>query len=249
GIQRSRSRPVTRRWAMGAAVCVLAVLLTTCKLDKLISKPPSAAALTVAPGHVRVSVAMGSVTLAWQVSLDSGGPWLDVAPKSGRTPAQVQVQLDPGGLDPGEYHGVIVVSAEQAVGSPARVPVDLVVAAGTPPPATHLAFSVPPTNTPVGATITPAVKVSALDASENRVTTFTGAITLALSGNPGGGTLAGGGSVDAVNGVATFGSLSIDKAGSGYTLTATSGQLTDATSDRFDITAVPPPPPPPPQIG
>ncbi len=246
---------------MGAAASALAVLLTTCKLDKLISKPPSAAALTVAPGHVRVSVARGSstpqldnlivsntgsVTLAWQVSLDSGGPWLDVTPKSGRTPAQVQVQLDPGGLDPGEYHGVIVVSAEQAVGSPARVPVDLVVAAGTPPPATHLAFSVPPTNTPVGATITPAVKVSALDASENRVTTFTGAITLALSANSGGGTLSGGGSVDAVNGVATFGSLSIDKAGSGYTLTATSGQLTDATSDRFDITAAPPPPPPPP---
>ena len=47
-------------WAMGAAASVVAVLLTTCKLDKLISKPPSAAALTVAPGCVRVSVAKGS---------------------------------------------------------------------------------------------------------------------------------------------------------------------------------------------
>src|SRR5205807_8093084 len=101
---------------------------------------------------------------------------LGVAPRSGRRPAQVQVQLDPAGLDAGEYHGVIVVSAEQAVGSPARVPVDLVVAAGTPPPATHLGFSVPPGNAQVGATITPAVKVSALDASEHRVARFSGAI-------------------------------------------------------------------------
>src|SRR5438874_12287978 len=246
---------------MGVAASVVAVLLTTCKLDKLISKPPSTAALTVAPGHVRVSVAKGSSapqldnlmlsntgsgTLPWNVSLDSGGTWLDVSPKSGRAPAQVQVQLDPAGLDQGEYHGVIVVSAEGAVGSPARVPVDLVVAAGTPPPATHLSFSVPPTNTQVGATITPAVRVSALDASESRVTSFTGPITLALSANPGGGTLAGGGPINAVSGVATFASLSIDKAGNGYTLTATSGQLADATSDPFDITAAPPPPPPPP---
>src|SRR5207247_8653183 len=137
GIPRSRSRPVTRRWAMGVAASVLPVVLTTCKLDKLISKPPSAAALTVAPGRVRVSVAKGSSapqldnlmlsntgsgTLPWNVILDSGGTWLDVSPKSGRTPAQVQVQLDPAGLDQGEDHGVIVVSAEGAAGSTARVP-------------------------------------------------------------------------------------------------------------------------------
>src|SRR5207302_3688957 len=188
----------------------------------------------------------GTGRLSWNVSLDSGGTWLDVTPKSGTTPSQVQVQLAAAGLAAGAYDGVIVVSAEQAVGGPARVPVDLVVAAGTPPPATHLGFSVPPSNTQVGATITPAVKVNALDASENRVATFTGAITLALSANQGGGTLSGGGSVNAVNGAATFSGLSIDRAGNGYTLIATAGQLADATSDPFDITAAPPPPPPPP---
>src|SRR5436309_3528593 len=135
GIQRSRSRPVTRRWAMGAAASVVAVLLTACKLDKLISKPPSAAALTVAPGRVRVSVAKGSSapqldnlmlsntgsgTLSWNVS-DSGGTWLDVTPRSGRTPALVQVQLDPAGLDAGESNGVSVASAESPLRTPARV--------------------------------------------------------------------------------------------------------------------------------
>src|SRR2546430_13640980 len=223
---------------MGVAASVLAVLLTACKLDKLISKPPSTAALTVAPGHVRVSVAKGSSapqldnlmlsntgsgTLPWNVSLDSGGTWLDVSLKSGRTPAQVQVQLDRAGLDQGEYHGVIVVSAEGAVGSPARVPVDLVVAAGTPPPATHLSFSVPPTNTPVGATITPAVRVSALDASESRGTSFTWPITLAPSANPGGGTLAGGGAPQAGRGAAALSRLWIRQGGDRRNPTATSG--------------------------
>src|SRR5256885_16387557 len=110
GVHRSRSRPVTRRWAMGAAACVLAVLLTTCKLDKLISKPPSTAALTVAPGHVRVSVAKGSPTpqldnlmlsntrsgtLPWNMRLESGGTLLDESAKPGRTPAQAQVPTGP----------------------------------------------------------------------------------------------------------------------------------------------------------
>ena len=41
--------------------------------------------------------------------------------------------------------------------------------------------------------------------------------------------------MSAVNGVAIFSTLSIDKAGNGYTLTAASSALTDATSPSFDI--------------
>jgi hypothetical protein len=41
--------------------------------------------------------------------------------------------------------------------------------------------------------------------------------------------------VNAVGGVASFGDLSIDKAGTGYTLGATSGSLTSAVSAGFDI--------------
>src|SRR5206468_3305213 len=91
-----------------------------------------------------------------------------------------------------------------------------------PPPATHLAFGVQPSNTQVGVAITPAVTVTALDASGNTVPSFTGAISLAL-GNAGGATLSGNGPVNAVNGVATFANLTIDKVGTGYTLTATAG--------------------------
>src|SRR5213078_2004618 len=71
---------------------------------------------------------------------------------------------------------------------------------------------------------------------------FTGLITVALGADPGGGTLAGTTSVNAVSGVATFSTLSINNAGNGYTLTASASGLTGATSASFNITAAPPPP-------
>src|SRR5439155_4975953 len=43
-----------------------------------------------------------------------------------------------------------------------------------------------------------------------------------------------------VNGIATFPSLSVDKAGTGYTLRATASGLTDGTSSAFNITTPPP---------
>ena len=114
-----------------------------------------------------------------------------------------------------------------------------------PPPATQLRFTVQPTTTQAGQTISPAVQVTALDASGAVVPSFTGAITVAIGTNPAGGTLSGTRTVNASGGVASFTGLTIDKAGSGYTLKATSSGLTNATSSSFDITATPPPPPPP----
>ena len=78
-----------------------------------------------------------------------------------------------------------------------------------------------------------------LDAFGN-TTTSTANVTVALGTNPAGGTLSGTTTVAAVNGVATFSDLSLDKVGTGYTLTASSGTLTAATSNAFDITAAAP---------
>src|SRR6266581_6056956 len=112
---------------------------------------------------------------------------------------------------------------------------------GAPPPPTHLGFTQQPQTTVVaGAAITPPVQVAALDASEHVVQGFTGTIGLALEPASNGGTLSGGTPVNAVNGVATFPSLSVDKAGNGYTLRATASGLTDVTSSAFAVT--PPPP-------
>src|SRR3989449_939783 len=115
------------------------------------------------------------------------------------------------------------------------------ITAAPPPPATHLAFGVQPSTTQVGVAITPAVTVAALDASGNTVTSFTGAVAIAIDNNPAGGTLTGNAPVNAVNGVATFANLKIDKSVTGYPLTATSAPLPQATSSPSNITAAPPP--------
>src|SRR5439155_620056 len=96
----------------------------------------------------------------------------------------------------------------------------------------------PPASTTAGATLTPAVQVEIRDQFNNRVTNATNGVTLAIGTNPSAGTLTGGTpAVAAVNGVATFSGLSIDKAGTGYTLVASSTGLTNQTSSAFNITA------------
>ncbi|HUR04604.1 MAG TPA: Ig-like domain-containing protein [Nonomuraea sp.] len=101
--------------------------------------------------------------------------------------------------------------------------------------ATKLTFLQPPVNTGAGSTISPAVRVAIQDGSGNTVTSATGQIVLAIGSNPGAGVLSGTTVVDAVNGVATFNNLSIDKVGNGYTLVASSDGLIGATSPAFDI--------------
>src|SRR5207253_3996821 len=87
-----------------------------------------------------------------------------------------------------------------------------------------------------GAAISPAVQVSALDAANNVVPSFTGPVTVALGNNPGGSNLGGTTTVAAVGGVATFSNLSLDKTSSGYGLTATAAGLSSTTSSSFTIT-------------
>ena len=99
--------------------------------------------------------------------------------------------------------------------------------------------STQPSNAAAGAAITPAVQVAILDAFGN-TDDLHGQRHPGAGHQPGGGTLSGTTTVAAVNGVATFSNLSINKVGTGYTLTATSGALTSATSDAFDITPAAP---------
>jgi len=65
----------------------------------------------------------------------------------------------------------------------------------------------------------------------------TAPVTLIITAGTGtnGATLSGATTVNAVNGVATFSGLIIDKAGTGYTLTATIGTLTAAISSAFNV--------------
>ena len=101
--------------------------------------------------------------------------------------------------------------------------------------ASKLAFTTQPSATTAGASITPAVRVTIQDALGQTASGATNAVTLSLGSNPGGGTLSGTTTVNAVNGVATFANVSINNAGTGYTLTASATGLTGATSTAFNV--------------
>jgi len=101
-----------------------------------------------------------------------------------------------------------------------------------------LVFVSQPSNTAAGATVSPAVTVRIVDAFGNP-TTSTASVGLALDANPTAAVLSGGSPVAAVSGLATFAGLSVSKAGSGFTLAASSGGLTQDISNSFDITSAP----------
>ncbi len=107
------------------------------------------------------------------------------------------------------------------------------VVAGT---ASKVVFGTQPSSTMAGAVIAPAVTVLIEDANGN-VVSSTASVTVAIGTNPGGATLGGTKTVNAVAGTATFSTLTVSKGGVGYTLTATSGTLTSATSSAFNVTA------------
>ncbi len=103
-------------------------------------------------------------------------------------------------------------------------------------PATQLVFGTQPSTTAAGAPISPVVTVLVKDSLGNTVTSSSASVSLVIQSNPASGTLSGVTTVNAVNGVATFSSLTINNAGNGYTLTASSSGLTSALSNAFNIT-------------
>jgi type II secretory pathway pseudopilin PulG len=105
----------------------------------------------------------------------------------------------------------------------------------TGPAAKLVVTTQPPASATAGANFTTAVSVE--DAGGNVVTTSSALVALAIATNPSTGSLTcTTNPVTASSGVATF-SCSINKAGAGYTLTATSGSLTSATTTATTINA------------
>ena len=103
----------------------------------------------------------------------------------------------------------------------------------------QLAFSVQPSNATAGEPISPAVRVTIQDALGQTVTSASNAVTINLGSNPGGGTLSGDRTENAVNGIATFSTLEIDRTGNGYTLAAVATGLTGASSIAFNVSTGP----------
>ncbi len=105
-------------------------------------------------------------------------------------------------------------------------------------PPFQLAFKNQPTDTHANESISPAVTVEVQDEFSNLVTSADDLVTITLNDIPGAGaTLSGGDPNQAIDGVATFDSLSVSGCGEGYTLNASSGTLNPDTSAAFNIFA------------
>ena len=107
---------------------------------------------------------------------------------------------------------------------------------GTGGVATKLVFTGQPQSTQATAAMASAVTVQAEDGVGQVDTTYSGVITLSLSPNPDTASLGGNFSVSAINGVATFSNLTVDKADTGYALLATASALTGTVSVKFTVT-------------
>lgn len=104
-----------------------------------------------------------------------------------------------------------------------------------PGPPTRLVFTVQPSNASAGQSISPSIQVAVQDNDGNTIPNATNAVTLNLLDNPGGSTLSGTVTRNAVNGIATFNNISLNKAANGYTLQASASGLTGAVSTAFNI--------------
>jgi len=101
--------------------------------------------------------------------------------------------------------------------------------------ATKLAFIAQPANANAGGAVPGPPTIAVQDASGATVTSATVPIAITIGTNPSGGTLSGTTTKNAVSGITSFGDLSINLAGNGYTLAASATGLTGATSATFNV--------------
>lgn len=187
------------------------------------------ASVTVSPDTA--TIAVGGTKQFSASATDAGGStvsgvtflWLSANPNV--------ALVDTLGLATGTGVGTVTITAAGR-GEPGNA---VLTVGSSPTTATHMAFSSQPTNAVAGQALSPAVEIELRDAGGQVVTSARDAVTLAFANNAGSGTLSGTKTVTAVNGIASFSGLSIDKAAAGYTLMATASGLPNDTSSTFDI--------------
>src|SRR5882672_9537534 len=240
------SRAILARLLSAGVLPAAFLLLSTCAHDVTAPPVPTQLDFAIQPGSIMAGHQISPAVKVW--AEDAHGN------KVARFTGSVTVALgnNPGGSTLG---GTTTVPAEDGVATFYDLSLNktgtgytltasgsgLTVATSAgfdvaPGPATHLEFTVEPVTATAGAVLAPAAQVTALDAAGNPVPGFTGNVTVAL-GNPGASPLGGTATVTAVNGVASFGDLSVSTTGTGYWLTATATGLAKATSNSFDIIA------------
>ena len=123
--------------------------------------------------------------------------------------------------------GYTILAAATGLSSATTAGVDV-----TAPPATHLVLATPPPGELTAGTGFGLV-VNAEDDQGLIDPTYKSTVTIALAGGPTGASLGGTVTVTANQGVATFSGLTLDTAGTGYTLQLSSGSLAGVASDSI----------------
>lgn len=182
-------------------------------------------------GGNTVTTATDMITIA--ISSNPGGGTLSVTTNpvtvSGGLAAFSGVKIDKIG------NGYSLSASAAGLQSDTSTPFNIAV--GSP---SKLAFSVQPGNGTGGSNLSTQPTVIVQDAGGNQVTSATNSVTLAIGANPSAGALsADANPLSATGGASGFSGVKIDKAGTGYTLTAAASGLTGATSSSFNVTVGP----------
>lgn len=126
--------------------------------------------------------------------------------------------------------GYTLVASSGGLAPATTNPFDVI--AGVP---AQLAFAVGPPPTVAAMPIAPPLQVAVQDAFGNFVPTASKTVTMSFGSNPGSATLGGTLVQATVAGVATFGDLTINKSGTGFTLLASSPGLSNVLSGAFNV--------------
>jgi len=211
-----------------AATLISGIALHACGEESPVQPPPpTVASVAVTPASATLA-SLGETAQLTASAQDASGNTI-----SGKTftwsssDANVATASASGLVTAVANGSVTIMATSDGVNGTAAVDVSQVAA--------QLTFTVQPTDVVAGEAITPAIEVVIHDANGNVVDNAM--VTVAIGTNPSGGTLSGTATVNAAGGVASFTDLTIDQVGIGYTLVATSGSLSSATSAAFGIFA------------
>ena len=203
----------------------------------------------VPPNTALVANGNNSYTVIMTLKDQYGNPVTGIRPAfassiSGDTLSQPTLNTDANGQTSGSISSTVADTVAPfrslSISSPNGLTSVTTLAPFIPGPATKLAFTVQPANSPAGLLGLATVKVAVQDAQGNTVTTgaeASASISLSIASNLNGAVLSGTYPSNAVNGVAAFSDLGISKTQTGYKLLASSGSYTPAYSNNFNITA------------
>jgi|GEM_PF-992343 len=194
---------------------------------------PAAQAVTVTNSGTGTLSGLAVGTIAYGGGLTGG--WLSASLSAATAPATLTLTPTTGSLPAGTYTAMVPITAtvSSVSNSPQSVSLSLTI---TPGVAAKLAFTTQPAAGNSTAPL-PSFAVSVEDAAGNVITSSHAIVTVALGTASGSASLGGTLTVTAFNGAATFGSVQVNAAGTGFTLVASSAGLASATSAAFTVTA------------